>query len=167
MRDDCAMTVLTQAEAEAMAAEHPDRMRAYQCPDNPDYWHVQASRKAPETRDQGRGGRGVSDDPDLMKETLRSYAAWPVSPGDHTHVALTDTDVSNGMPHCRDCKWWEATDDLPLALDSRTAYGSCAKARTRGNVALDARAFAFESNYWSADLITAADFGCVQFEPRE
>ena len=71
------------------------------------------------------------------------------------------------MNHCRDCRWWEQAIYLPPSIDPRLGYGECAKARARGDIQEGTLAFAFESNFWSADLITAADFGCVQFEVRE
>lgn len=88
---------------------------------------------------------------------------------EHAHVVLSSDppEASFGMPHCRDCRWWEEAVFLPETLDGRIARGECARARARGSVEPNALAFAYESNFWSADLVTAADFGCVQFQPKD
>lgn len=76
-------------------------------------------------------------------------------------------DVAAVMPRCRGCRWWESAPYLPDSLDTTIARGECSLARSRGEAKPDALAFAYESNFWSADLITAADFGCVQWQAKE
>lgn len=71
------------------------------------------------------------------------------------------------MPRCRDCRWWEKAIYVPPCFDERNGYGECAKARARGGADPDTLACAFESNFWSADLITAGSYGCVQFEAKD
>lgn len=81
---------------------------------------------------------------------------------DHKHVVLSNDppSVSGSMPHCRDCRWWD--EDRPrvepypgfddswrvCALLSGEEYAQ-ARARTDGS-----------------EIVTAPDFGCVQFEER-
>lgn len=89
----------------------------------------------------------------------RVTVVGPMSPG-------TIKDLLVLMPRCRGCRHWEPAVFIPPSIDPRPGYGECAKARARGGVEDGALAFAFESNFWSADLITAADFGCVQFDPK-
>jgi hypothetical protein len=70
---------------------------------------------------------------------------------DHTHVGLGGMRASEGMPHCKDCRWWAR----------RPVEGSCELVRL-----LPSKAHV-TSIHDGGELITAADFGCVQFEPRD
>lgn len=72
----------------------------------------------------------------------------------HTHVALASDPptASDGMPHCKDCRWWERKSE---------DEGLCALIDIYGHE---------DTPAWivgSGELLTRPDFGCVQFQPRE
>ncbi len=78
--------------------------------------------------------------------------------------------------NCKDCKHW----DQPGGA-GHGGYQTCLLAATSdgclrhlcdppGSAQLApvsmAKAYALDGSWYSADLITAPDFGCVQFEPK-
>lgn len=97
---------------------------------------------------------------------------------DHSHIPLSSNDpltVSDGMPHCRDCRWWnqghEALSDLPGGFVSgpiKTGGGVCLLTETKSlePVHAQSKAIVWEGDQYVGVLVTAPDFGCVQFEVK-
>ena len=76
------------------------------------------------------------------------------------------------MGHCKDCKWWdhEHPPDMYFTIqrlrDKYATWRMCRQTDTEemNPVHSESKALAIEE--WSATLMTAPDFGCVQFEQR-
>jgi hypothetical protein len=72
--------------------------------------------------------------------------------------------VSEPVPRCDGCRWWAPPGDPQH-------WGTCGLiASTHGAAPVhpEARAIPYPDG-WSGEpaiLVTAADFGCVQFEPK-
>lgn len=84
------------------------------------------------------------------------------------------------MSNCKDCRWWERVDIEPDYQRSDDValvrnWGLCALTKSDMNEPRTSSSLAFASNEGyetDADqdrsvLVTAPDFGCVQFEARE
>jgi hypothetical protein len=82
---------------------------------------------------------------------------------------------------CRDCRWWEqdeispdyqAADDIALVQEP-ASWGLCALTMSQRDMPVhdQSKAFAAQGDYESAErpaaLVTAPEFGCVQFQPHE
>lgn len=91
-------------------------------------------------------------------------------------VELATVDVIAAIPRCRDCRWWdrehEATGRNPgsMRVDPMLTgdSGACLITETHSLDAehTESKAVVWEGDSYHGVLVTAADFGCVQFEPR-
>ena len=62
---------------------------------------------------------------------------------------------------CRDCKWWEK-ETAVYEIESELGFGHCLKAELDRR---ETKAMAM-SQHDEPCLVTAPDFGCVQFEAK-
>lgn len=75
------------------------------------------------------------------------------------------------MGACRDCRWWATDKGWAPGNDTTTVavrgWHPCRLMETRsGGVVQDgARAAAWECCNYGGEVMTAPDFGCVQFAP--
>lgn len=87
---------------------------------------------------------------------------------EHTHVVLSKNppEASFGMPHCRDCRFW---DREHAWLAEGSAHGRCARGDGVDGQPSDASSLAFADDRAShqAIMLTAPTFGCVQFQPKD
>ena len=73
------------------------------------------------------------------------------------------------MGLCKDCKWWGSVfeaDEMGLG-----EYGRCKRVASEFGSRLNVGGLAFAHDWvtekpYTADLLTKADFGCVQFSRR-
>jgi hypothetical protein len=68
----------------------------------------------------------------------------------------------NEIGRCRDCKWWGS--------ERRSDWGQCSAAAMDGGKPAhhpETRMLAQDAYDYEAWLVTAPDFGCVQFEAKE
>lgn len=82
-------------------------------------------------------------------------------------VGLGVVEVVAAMPRCRDCKWWSPED---YHDDRRPeGWGECGLATTKSGYREQPQALmmACDPDEYEAGLLTAPDFGCVQFESRD
>lgn len=64
------------------------------------------------------------------------------------------------MGHCRDCRWWETSGSR--------SWGSCELAASveGHDQHPESLATAHDGENYGAELVTSADFGCVQFAAK-
>lgn len=69
--------------------------------------------------------------------------------------------------HCQDCKYWRALIGPEYYPEVHRTWGQCSLGASAGGLPAEVhtRAFASDSEEYAASLMTAPDFGCVQFEP--
>lgn len=67
---------------------------------------------------------------------------------------------------CRNCRWWDAA---PTRLDLPQFWGECELGVSNDGERYhnESKAFALDGERYGANLATAPDFGCVQWDGRE
>lgn len=69
------------------------------------------------------------------------------------------------MNRCKTCRWWEPSDHKATPQ----GYRECRLTLTSNNrhEYPQTLAFSLDDEYYAALLVTAPDFGCVQWEQKE
>jgi hypothetical protein len=69
------------------------------------------------------------------------------------------------MGTCKECRWW--LPNMPGGYAGE-CWGACSLMESGGGSPIhkQAKAFAFDTEQYSAQLFTAPDFGCVHFEAK-
>ncbi len=77
--------------------------------------------------------------------------------GDELMIIDAAFDMADVRPcgHCRDCKWWEPDSEYKT-------QGDCGMPKARGLTV-----WVETDRGLSGAITTVAEFGCVQFEPKE
>lgn len=84
-------------------------------------------------------------------------------------VELATIDVIAVLPRCKDCRWWSTEHRLGWLSDRSDGRGHCERAESEDGQPVDKDSLAYteDGESYRAILITAPDFGCVQFQARE
>jgi hypothetical protein len=68
--------------------------------------------------------------------------------------------VRKHEPRCESCAWWRR----PMIPDGSEPRGSCARLHDSSGLTHGSKAVAVDDHGMFASLLTAPDFGCIQWE---